>query len=95
MAAYVVFIREGTVVDQASMDAYLGGGGGARPPAHMKALTVYGAMETIEGEAADGIVILEFPDVGAARDWYNGEYFERAKLRQKAAPYRGFIVEGL
>ena len=28
-----------------------------------------------------------------ARDWYYGEYNERAKLRQKAAPYRGFIVE--
>jgi uncharacterized protein (DUF1330 family) len=93
MAAYVIFIREGEVVDQAAMDAYLGGM--RTPPPDMKPLTVYGAMETIEGEAADGIVILEFPTVEAARDWYNGDYFEHAKLRQKAAPYRGFIVAGL
>ncbi|MBV1686876.1 DUF1330 domain-containing protein [Novosphingobium sp. G106] len=95
MAAYVVFIREGEVVDQASMDAYLGSGASTPPPAHLKALAVYGDMETIEGEGADGIVILEFPDVAAAREWYNGPYNERAKLRQKAAPYRGFIVAGL
>lgn len=95
MAAYVVFIREGEVVDQASMDAYLGSGASTPPPAHLKALAVYGAMETIEGDAADGIVILEFPDTTAAREWYYGEYNERAKLRQKAAPYRGFIVAGL
>lgn len=94
MAAYVVFIREGEVVDQASMDAYLGSGASTPPPAHMKPLAVYGAMETIEGEGADGVVILEFPDTAAAREWYFGEYNERAKLRQKAAPYRGFIVAG-
>jgi uncharacterized protein (DUF1330 family) len=95
MAAYVVFIREGEVVDQASMDAYLGSGASTPPPAHLKALAVYGAMETIEGEGADGIVILEFPDVATAREWYHGPYNARAKLRQKAAPYRGFIVEGI
>ncbi len=94
MAAYVVFIREGAIVDQAAMDAYTSSGASTPPPAHLKPLTVYGAMETIEGDAADGLVILEFPDVQAAREWYNGDYFERAKLRQKAAPYRGFIVEG-
>lgn len=94
MAAYVVFIREGAITDPAAMAAYQSSnGGGARDP-DMKIHTVYGAMETIEGEAADGMVILEFPSMDHARDWYNGEYNERAKLRQKAAPYRGFIVEG-
>jgi len=93
MAAYVVFIREGAVVDQAAMDAYTGGM--RKPPANLKPLVVYGEMETIEGESAEGMVILEFPDVAAAREWYNGDYFEHAKLRQQAAPYRGFIVQGL
>jgi uncharacterized protein (DUF1330 family) len=93
MAAYVVFIREGAIVDQAAMDAYTGSGN--PPPPTLKPLAVYGAMETIEGEAADGMVILEFPDTQAARDWYYGEYNEKAKLRQRAAPYRGFIVAGL
>lgn len=95
MAAYVIFIREGEVVDQAAMDAYRDANTtGPRDPG-MKVLAVYGAMETIEGEPADGMVILEFPDVASARAWYYGEYNERAKLRQQAAPYRGFIVEGI
>jgi uncharacterized protein (DUF1330 family) len=91
--AYVVFIREGEITDQSAMDAYRSAQGAADP--NMKVHAVYGAMDTIEGEPADGIVILEFPSMQAARDWYYGEYNEKAKLRQKAAPYRGFIVEGM
>ena len=92
MAAYAIFIREGEIVDQEAMDAYRSGG--VRHP-DMTPLVIYGDMETIEGEAADGIVILQFPDMATAREWYFGEYNEKAKLRQKAAPYRGFLVEGL
>jgi uncharacterized protein (DUF1330 family) len=92
-SAYVVFIREGEITDPEAMAAYKAAGGAS--PAGVKPLSVYGAMETIEGEPADGMVILQFPSVRAARDWYNDDYGERAKLRQKAAPYRGFIVEGL
>lgn len=94
MPAYVIFIREGEIVDPEAMAAYQSGNRtGDRDP-NMKPLVVYGELETLEGEAADGIVILEFPDMEAARNWYYGPYNERAKLRQKAAPYRGFIVEG-
>ena len=95
MAAYVIFIREGEIVDPEAMAAYQSGSRGSPPPEGMKALAVYGAMETLEGEGADGVVILEFADMEAARGWYYGDYQERAKLRQKAAPYRGFIVQGL
>jgi uncharacterized protein (DUF1330 family) len=95
MAAYVIFVREGEVVDLEAMAAYRNSNTAGPPDPDMKALTVYGEMETIEGEAADGIVILEFPDFERARSWYYGEYNERAKLRQKAAPYRGFIVQGM
>jgi uncharacterized protein (DUF1330 family) len=96
MAAYVIFIREGEVIDPEAMAAYRNANtSGPRDP-DMKVLTVYGDMECIEGEPADGMVILEFPDVEAARHWYfNTDYFERAKLRRKAAPYRGFIVAGM
>lgn len=95
MAAYVIFIREGEIVDPEAMAAYKNSNTSGAPDPDMKPLTVYGDMETIEGEAADGIVILEFPDYEKARSWYYGEYNERAKLRQKAAPYRGFIVQGM
>ena len=95
MAAYVIFIREGEIVDPEAMAAYQNSNQSGPPDPDMKPLTVYGDMETIEGDAADGIVILEFPTFERARDWYYGEYNERAKLRQKAAPYRGFIVQGM
>ena len=93
MPAYAIFIREGEIVDQAAMDAYQSGNrSGAR--ADMRPLVVYGAMEALEGEAPDGVVILEFPDMASAREWYYGDYHARAQLRQKAAPYRSFLVEG-
>ena len=95
MATYMIFIREGEIVDPEAMDAYMAGNRGA-PPANLKALAVYGTLESIEGEGADGVVILEFPDAQAAKDWYySPDYQERAKLRQKAAPYRCMMVEGL
>ncbi|HMO69193.1 MAG TPA: DUF1330 domain-containing protein [Novosphingobium sp.] len=96
MAAYMIFIREGEIVDADAMAQYQSGNRSGGAPAGMKPLVVYGAMETVEGEPADGLVVLEFPDKQAAKDWYYGEdYQARAKFRQAAAPYRAFIVEGL
>ncbi len=96
MSAYVVFIREGAVTDAEAMKKYQEGNRAGPPNPDMKAHTVYGAHENIEGDDCDGIVILEFPDKKAASDWYNSEdYQSRAKFRMQAAPYRGFIVEGV
>jgi uncharacterized protein (DUF1330 family) len=93
MAAYMIFIREGEIVDPAAMAAYQSGS--SAPVDGMRPLVVYGAMECLEGEPADGVVVLEFPSTAAAREWYFGDYHARAQLRQKAAPYRCILVEGL
>jgi len=96
MAAYVVFIKEGPTTDEAAMAKYREGNAAGPPPTEMKVHTVYGKHENIEGEDCDGMVILEFPDMQSARDWYYGDdYQSRAKYRMQAAPYRGFIVEGI
>jgi len=97
LATYMIFIREGEIVDQAAMEAYRQGNrSGGASGTTMRPLVVYGALETLEGEAADGVVVLEFPDSESAKAWYySPEYQERAKLRQKAAPYRCLMVEGL
>lgn len=96
MATYMIFIREGEIVDAEAMAAYQSGNRSGAAPAGLKPLVVYGAMETLEGEAADGVVVLEFPDRDTAKAWYHSpEYQERAALRQKAAPYRCIMVEGL
>lgn len=96
MATYMIFLREGEIVDHEAMAAYQAGNRAEPAPPTLKPLAVYGAMETFEGESADGVVILEFPDTQSAREWYfSDSYQERAKLRQKGAPYRCFMVEGV
>ena len=96
MPTYMIFIREGEVVDAEAMAKYQSGNRSGAAPTGMKPLVVYGEMETLEGEPADGIVVLEFPDKAAAQAWYHGEdYQSRVPFRQAAAPYRAFMVEGL
>lgn len=97
MATYMIFIREGAIVDHEAMAAYQSGNRGATAAASaMKPLVVYGELETLEGDAADGVVVLQFPDRESAKAWYfSPEYQEKVKLRQKAAPYRCLMVEGL
>ena len=96
MAAYAIFIREGAVVDAEAMAKYQSGNRSGPPNPDMKVHAVYGAMEQLEGEPCDGMVILEFPDMVAARDWYYSEdYQARVPFRQQAAPYRAFLVEGI
>ena len=96
MAVYMIFIREGEVVDAEAMAAYkAGNSGGGGAQISVKPLVVYGAMEALEGESPDGVVILEFPDREAAKAWYySPEYQARIPFRQKAAPYRAFMVDG-
>jgi uncharacterized protein (DUF1330 family) len=93
VAAYMIFIREGEIVDPEAMAAYQASS--TPPPEGTRPLAVYGAMECLEGEPADGVVVLEFPNTVVAKEWYYGDYHARAQLRQKAAPYRCMLVEGL
>ena len=55
-----------------------------------------GATESFEGAPVAGrVVVLEFPDLEAARRWYrSAEYQEALPLRQAAATSRAFMVEG-
>jgi|KBSSwiStaDraftv2_1062776.scaffolds.fasta_scaffold50280_4 uncharacterized protein (DUF1330 family) len=94
MTAYCIFLRESPVRDPAAMGRYLAEGGPAL--ANLKPLVGYGAITPLEGDAPDGIVVLEFPDVAAARAWYDSEEYQKVVgHRLAAADYRGFIVEGM
>ncbi len=96
MPTYMIFIREGEIADAEAMAQYQSGNRGGPAPAGMRPLVVYGKMEALEGDAPDGMVILEFPDAEAAKAWYFSEdYQSRIPFRQKAAPYRCVMVEGL
>ena len=54
-----------------------------------------GAFEVLEGPDIEGAVILEYPGMLAARDWYfSPAYQEVVQHRFKGAKYRGYILEG-
>ena len=58
-----------------------------------------GALEQFEGEAGDPaarrIVMLEFPSMAAARDWYRSpEYQAILPLRLRHMQGRAMLVEG-
>lgn len=96
MSAYVFFIRESAIRDQAEMDLYRSSNRDKAPNPNLTPLVVYGSMETLEGAPPDGVVLLKFPTVEDAKAWYHSaEYQAAAAHRMKAADYRAFIVEGL
>jgi uncharacterized protein (DUF1330 family) len=55
-----------------------------------------GAHETLEGDwAPKRLVIMEFPDIDAARGWYaSDEYAALRELRQSASDTDIVVVEG-
>ena len=56
-----------------------------------------GSVETLDGTwAPERIVILEFPSMARAREWYNCEqYAEAIQLRHASATSQFILVEGL
>lgn len=56
-----------------------------------------GSVETVEGEwKPKRVVVLEFPSVQRAKEWWSSEEYREPKaLRQRAAETHLIIVEGL
>ena len=95
MPAYVIFIRERTL-DPSELDAYAKAAGPSLEGLPFKVLAAYGRQEVLEGPAAEGVAIAEFPTMEAARRWYESPAYQAAaQHRFKGAIYRGFIVEGV
>ena len=96
MPAYVIFMREDKIRDQAEMDIYSRMNRESPRDPNLKALAVYGATEALEGKAPDGMVLLQFPTVEDAKAWYNNPNYQAAiPHRLKGADYRAFIVQGI
>ncbi|MBC2650372.1 DUF1330 domain-containing protein [Novosphingobium aerophilum] len=100
MKAYVIVYRESPVRDPAAMEVY------SRTNREnaatfmnehgIKPLSIYGRVEALEGPAPDGVNLLEFPSMAAAKAWYESEAYQSVlALRQGAADWRITIVEGL
>jgi uncharacterized protein (DUF1330 family) len=96
MPAYLLFIREDAVRNQAELDIYSRMNRESPRDPKLKPLAVYGAIEAVEGAAPDGIVMLEFPTVEDAKAWYNSPGYQAALPHRKSgAEYRAMIVQGL
>jgi uncharacterized protein (DUF1330 family) len=55
-----------------------------------------GQAEALEGEwQPERIVVLEFPTVELAKEWWNSEMYSEAKsIRQRAATTKMIVVQG-
>jgi uncharacterized protein (DUF1330 family) len=96
MPAYMLFIRDEPVRDPDAMAEYQRLNRENAGDFKIKPLVVYGATEAVEGEAPDGVIMVEFPTVEDAKAWYNSPGYQAAlPFRKKAADYRAFIVQGL
>lgn len=95
MSAYVVFTREQTT-DSEQLAQYAEKAPLAREGRELIALAFYGQLEVLEGSEIEGAVILRFPDMAAARDWYHSPAYQEAlQHRLKGATYRVFMIEGI
>lgn len=94
MPAYV--ISEVEVRDPAAMAAYRELAARSIAAHGGRYLVRGGAAELVEGgPPARNLIIVEFPSMAAARDWYaSADYAEALKLRRTALERRLLFVEG-
>ena len=95
MPAYIVFTRE-AMLDQAKYDLYAATAPAASAGHDITPLALYGEVEVLEGEPIEGVVMLQFPAMDAARAFYHSPaYQEAVQHRFRGARYRVFIADGL
>ncbi|MEW4531462.1 MAG: DUF1330 domain-containing protein [Maioricimonas sp. JB045] len=95
MPAYAIFIREKTR-NSAALEEYTPRAAASMAGRSMKVLAAYGAQQVLEGPSAEGVVIVEFPSMEEAEDWYNSSaYREAREHRFRGADYRAILVDGV
>ncbi|MEA3137661.1 MAG: hypothetical protein QOJ26_1034 [Thermoplasmata archaeon] len=93
--AYVLI--DSHVTDAARYATYAAEGGRILPGLGGRFLSRGGRVEVLEGSwTPTRIVVIEFPDVAAARRWYQSPQYQAARrMREGAADFRCVIVEGV
>jgi uncharacterized protein (DUF1330 family) len=94
MAAYFISFRD-AMSDPTLYASYLEKASPTLADRDVRLLVVNGALTPLEGERPDGVVILEFPDVQTALDWYHSPAYQAVVGERLAATNgRAVIVEG-
>ena len=92
---YAVMIRD-RMIDPEEFATYGKMAGAARGDHQIKPLAFYGPHEVVEGPPVEGVVILEFADMAAAKAWYHSDAYQAAaQHRFKGAEYRVLFVDGI
>ena len=90
MSAYFISFRD-SMKDAARYAAYLQKAGPSLADREARLLVANGALTPLEGECPDGVVIIEFPDLQAARDWYESPAYQ-AVIGERLAATEGRAV---
>lgn len=95
MPAYVIV--ETDISDPEQYEQYKAASPGAVASGGGRFIARGGELAALEGDwHPSRIVILEFPDLEAAKRWYDSpEYVEARKLREGAASLRMVAVQGI
>ena len=95
MSAYAVFVVD-RETNAEMMKQYRSGGVPTLAKVGAQVLTRPGNfLATLEGDAIETLVIIEFPSLQIAQDWYHSEEYQKAAGFRKAGSVgRAFIVEG-
>ncbi len=95
MPAYVIYMGE--VADPARYEDYKPLAAASIEAAGGRYLARGGEVESLEGEAPPSrTVLLEFPTLQAAVDWYSGAAYAHARaVREGAATARMYVVDGV
>jgi uncharacterized protein (DUF1330 family) len=93
--AYVIY--QGEVTDPARYEQYKPLAAASVEAAGGRYLARGGDTEVLEGGAPSGrTVLLEFPTMQAAVDWYRGQLYTEARgVREGAASARMYVVDGV
>ena len=96
MPAYLIVTRNGPIQDQDAYNTYVRMAQENPPKVQLKPLVAYGGIQGLEGEAPDGVVMVEFDTVEDAKAWYNSpEYQAALPYRKKCGDWKAFIVDGM
>jgi len=95
MAAYVIV--ETDITDAAQYEQYKAASPAAIQAGGGRFLARGGKLAVLEGDWQPArLVLLEFEDLAAARDWYQSEVYQQAKkLRDGAARLRMVAIQGV
>ena len=94
MSAYVIFIRK-NIKNPEELKVYAELARAARADFTIQPISFYGKTIALENIECESVAILKFQSMQDAKDWYNSDAYQRAKMhRDKSGEYMVLITEG-